>query len=211
MKSGGGVPFASVYGTYTATSGACQLSTTAVGYTISDWGYCDNSTGIAQTALIKQAMLTYGPISVCIAADGPFENYSGGVFKDDGYSQVNHQVIVVGWDDSKGAWKLRNSWGTSWGDPSMPGYGWIAYGANQVGTEAMWAMAGTPIILQPSKPPKPPKPTPTRRMAELLATLPDLVDAYNSGDPTKQATVLSTLDKIEGNINGAKKSLGLAK
>src|SRR5208337_1778445 len=57
VKSGGGVPFASVYGTYTATSGACQLSTTAVGYTISDWGYCDNSTGISQTALIKQAML----------------------------------------------------------------------------------------------------------------------------------------------------------
>jgi len=48
-------------------------------------------------------------------------------------------------------------------------------------------------------------------MAELLATLPDLVDAYNSGDPAKQATVLATLDKIEGNINGAKKSLGLVK
>ena len=38
----------------------------------------------------------------------------------------NHAIVLTGWDDSKGAWRLRNSWGTSWGSS---GYMWIKYGS----------------------------------------------------------------------------------
>lgn len=35
-----------------------------------------------------------------------------------------HAVVLVGYDDSKNAFKVRNSWGKEWGDN---GYFWIAY------------------------------------------------------------------------------------
>jgi len=35
-----------------------------------------------------------------------------------------HAVLVVGYDDSKSAWLVRNSWGTSWG---IEGYFWMPY------------------------------------------------------------------------------------
>jgi hypothetical protein len=61
--------------------------------------------------------------------------------------QINHDVALVGWDDAKGAWLLRNSWG-DWCDG---GYCWIAYGANCVGTEPVFA-----TVPSPEPPPAPP-------------------------------------------------------
>lgn len=37
----------------------------------------------------------------------------------------NHAMLIVGYDDARGAWRVRNSWGTAWGDS---GYFWMAYG-----------------------------------------------------------------------------------
>ena len=35
-----------------------------------------------------------------------------------------HALLVVGYDDTRGAFKVFNSWGTGWGDQ---GYGWVSY------------------------------------------------------------------------------------
>lgn len=43
-----------------------------------------------------------------------------------------------GMDDSKQAWKIKNSWGTAWGES---GYMWIAYNSNSVGYGASWVQA----------------------------------------------------------------------
>jgi C1A family cysteine protease len=43
-----------------------------------------------------------------------WSRYSGGVFSNCGTS-LNHAVLGVGFD-STGNWKIRNSWGTSWGE-----------------------------------------------------------------------------------------------
>ncbi|MDE5421167.1 C1 family peptidase [Ancylomarina sp. DW003] len=40
------------------------------------------------------------------------------------YSYGGHCYCVVGYDDSKKAFKVYNSWGTSWG---TDGYGWVSY------------------------------------------------------------------------------------
>jgi C1A family cysteine protease len=107
-------------------------------YKITDWGFADgaSSQGVPPEAAIKSVIMSYGAVGAGIAADDAFENIQGAtVFKGSGATQIDHDIILIGWDDSKGAWLLRNSWGTEWADQ---GYCWIAYGANCVGTEAVW-------------------------------------------------------------------------
>jgi hypothetical protein len=58
---------------------------------------------------------------------------------------INHGVLLVGWDDYQGAWLIKNSWGTGWGDTcgygSERGYGWIKYNAENIGAGAAWVRA----------------------------------------------------------------------
>lgn len=57
-----------------------------------------------------------------------------------------HVVDVVGYDDSRRAWLIRNSWGGdpqtgyNWGDH---GYGWIGYGEIGIDTNVMYGLRGT--------------------------------------------------------------------
>ena len=51
---------------------------------------------------------------------------------------INHGVTLIGWDDTKGAWLVKNSWGTGWGES---GYIWISYNCNNVGYAAAWVQA----------------------------------------------------------------------
>ncbi len=118
---------------------ACAWSPSMRMFKIGDWGFAESSPSIqsiASPASIKAAIMNYGAVGSGIAADDEFEGIQRGtVFQDTGYNQIDHDIILVGWDDSKGAWILRNSWGIDWADQ---GYCWIAYGANGVGTEAVW-------------------------------------------------------------------------
>jgi len=87
---------------------------------------------------VKEAMMNHGPVSVALcvnrtfatwATDAVFEREHGcGVLEP-----ANHGVVLVGWDDSRGkqgAWRLKNSWSTQWGDD---GYIWISYGISFTG------------------------------------------------------------------------------
>lgn len=38
-----------------------------------------------------------------------------------------HACCLVGYSDTQKAFKVRNSWGTSWGIPTAPGYFWMDY------------------------------------------------------------------------------------
>jgi len=44
-------------------------------------------------------------------------------------------VIIIGWDDIKGAWLVKNSWGTNWG---KDGYCWIKYNVSDIGSFGIW-------------------------------------------------------------------------
>jgi inhibitor of cysteine peptidase len=90
---------------------------------------------------IKQAVYDYGPIYVAIDAGTNFSNAKAGsvLMKSDGTS-LNHAVTCVGWDDAKGAWLIKNSWGSSYCDK---GYVWIGYGVSGVGgSSARWDYKG---------------------------------------------------------------------
>jgi hypothetical protein len=58
--------------------------------------------------------------------DGAFQNLRGSdIYQSpDGVSPGAHAMVVVGYDDSRGAFKLINSWGVEWGEN---GFGWVAY------------------------------------------------------------------------------------
>merc|ERR1712196_489568 len=96
---------------YTATWGSCKSSyTTAIprgGVT----GY--KSVGQSTNSL-KSAIQT-GPVSVAIEADQmAFQLYSGGILSSGCGTNLDHGVLAVGYGE--GYFKVKNSWGSSWGE-----------------------------------------------------------------------------------------------
>jgi len=77
---------------------------------------------------IKTALMT-APIAVSFQVFNDFYYYSGGCYSN-GYptDEINHAILVVGWDDNmcngEGAWRCKNSWGSWWGEN---GFFWIKY------------------------------------------------------------------------------------
>lgn len=54
------------------------------------------------------------PVAVYIDAS-TLQFYSGGIMDNCG-QELNHAVLIVGYDDQQGYWLLKNNWGTSWGE-----------------------------------------------------------------------------------------------
>ncbi len=113
-----------------------------VKYKIAAWGYVKRDGGIPGQKEMKEALCKYGPVAAAMKVTPVFQAYKSGVFDEHcdidpgrGERDVNHAVTIVGWDDSKKAWHVKNSWGTQWGDD---GYVWIEYGSNNIGYGAAW-------------------------------------------------------------------------
>ncbi len=122
---------------YTATNAACACPYPHA-YGIDDWAFIGPEEGIVDTDAIKQAIMTYGPVSAAVYVGAAFQGYNGGVFGFSEDLEVNHAVVLVGWDDARGtngAWILRNSWGPNWG---VGGYMYIEYGCSNVGFGACY-------------------------------------------------------------------------
>ncbi len=66
---------------------------------------------------IKQALIDYGPLTVCIHVWEDFIKYRSGVYEHTWGKRVGgHLVALVGYDDYKRCWIFKNSWGNAWGD-----------------------------------------------------------------------------------------------
>lgn len=91
------------------------------------------------------------------AADDAFPVYVDGVFDGDCGTAWNHDLLIVGYGTDNGLpyWKLKNSWGNSWGEG---GYMRLRRGTNKCGI----AQSVTyPVFGDPSPPPSPsPSPQP---------------------------------------------------
>ena len=84
---------------------------------------------------LKTALIEHGPLVAPIFYDNCLGSYKSGVFNEKNAGMVNHVVLLVGWDDEKQAWLVKNSWGEEWGEK---GFGWIRYGSNNIGVFAAW-------------------------------------------------------------------------
>jgi C1A family cysteine protease len=154
---------------YTATNSTCG-GPYSHPYKLSSWAYVASQSAVPSVEAIKQAIYTYGPISAAVYVGPKFQAYTGGIFNSNETGQVNHAIVLVGWNDDLGTdngyWILRNSWGTSWGEA---GYMRIRYGKSQVGYAANFVeyAGGTPNST--------PTPTPVP-----VVTKPDLTGAFTS-------------------------------
>jgi C1A family cysteine protease len=83
---------------------------------------------------IKNALM-YGPLSTTFTVYDDFFGYSSGCYEHENVSEINHAVVIVGWDDEmcegQGAWIVKNSWGQGWG---LNGYFYIKYNSAAIGS-----------------------------------------------------------------------------
>jgi hypothetical protein len=97
---------------YTARDGTCRDVPTVS--TIS--GY--KSVGQGSESQLLSALQSQ-PISIAIEADqSSFQMYKSGIFKGPCGQQLDHGVLLVGAGSDGGVnyWRVKNSWGSSWGD-----------------------------------------------------------------------------------------------
>jgi len=93
---------------------------------------------------------TVGPLSACFTCYYDFEAYgpNSGVYTANPSTGVagGHCIVIVGYDDSKQAWLVRNSWGTGWG---MAGYCWFGYGQAGIDNNAKFGVPGANVNPDP--------------------------------------------------------------
>jgi len=130
VKANGGLCSETEY-PYTATDGICKASTCGTKY--------DPITGYTaptsddETALLDAAAT--GCVSVGVEADQyAFQYYSSGILTGTCGTSIDHGVLVVGYgvSGSQDYWKVKNSWGTDWGEA---GYIYICRDCNKNGAE----------------------------------------------------------------------------
>ncbi|OQX83551.1 hypothetical protein B6D60_10325, partial [candidate division KSB1 bacterium 4484_87] len=116
---------------YTATNGNCSDKCNNPNYLakITDYTPAQGLWGEPANVNDIKAQLQNGPLVVAmlVPEDGTFDSYNGGVYNYNGGSiswNNGHAVLVVGYDDNGQYFKVKNSWGTSWGES---GYFRIAY------------------------------------------------------------------------------------
>jgi len=130
---------------YTAATGTCESSSCTVSVSVGTVsGYYDvsaNSEEDLKSALAQQ------PVSVAIEADQDvFQYYTDGVITSSSCgTSLDHGVLAVGYgtDGDTDYWKVKNSWGSSWGES---GYVRIERGAGGAGICGILSDASYPVI-----------------------------------------------------------------
>jgi C1A family cysteine protease len=95
-----------------------------------------------------QQAVAIGPVSIAVEADATvFQFYSSGVMDSTTCgTNLDHAILITGWGETDGKqyWKVKNSWGVSWGSD-----GYILLGRNSKDKSGVCGLAmepGYPVI-----------------------------------------------------------------
>jgi hypothetical protein len=153
LCSEGDYPYSSGGG----TAGTCKTSCSPV---VTVTGFTDVPPKDEKALLLAVAKQ---PVSVAIEADkSAFQLYNSGVLDSTSCgTQLDHGVLIVGYgtDGGKDYWKVKNSWGATWGES---GYLRMVRDKNMCGIAQQpsypEAKAAGPSPPSPPAPPSPPSP-----------------------------------------------------
>ncbi len=122
---------------YQGINTSCSKKNADMPYKVRKQGYVSYKPSSVKE--IKEAICKYGPVYSSLKVTNLFQAYGGGVYDEKvpvtGPMDTNHAIVIVGWDDSKGAWLVRNSWSEQWGED---GYVWVQYGCANIGNMVAW-------------------------------------------------------------------------
>lgn len=100
---------------------------------VTDWHILSGEE-VPHRNVIKNAIIEYGPVYTTVDKGCLPTDYSGlYVIRKQRDSWFGHAVLIVGWDDSKYCWIIKNSWGEGWGNE---GYGYVHYNTGKIGAYA---------------------------------------------------------------------------
>jgi C1A family cysteine protease len=127
---------------YTQSNGVCAPKDHP--YVLSGWHYanaaCGDTPASCEFAMptveeIKWAIYNYGAVTAGVRVGTNWYAYTGGIQTASDSGATNHQIVIVGWNDSGGYWIVRNQWGASDGEA---GYRRMAYGISRLGEGASY-------------------------------------------------------------------------
>jgi len=104
---------------YTAKTGTCSSSKKSSASGVKKGKISTYNDVTSDSCSQLMAAVAKGPVSVAIEADqSTFQHYSSGILSSSCGTNLDHGVLVVGYGEDSGNayWKVKNSWGTTWGD-----------------------------------------------------------------------------------------------
>jgi C1A family cysteine protease len=160
-----GLPLESCY-PYTATDGSCGPCAKWQDQAVkaSEWIWVTDDVPDAQ--LIKEALVTYGPLTTCMDVYDDFFYYSGGVYKySSGGLAGGHLVCIIGYNDPLECFIVKNSWGDDWGES-----GFFRIGYSELKSKVLFGQYSIALSGGSTPPPPPPPPPPPSNTHTILAS-----------------------------------------
>jgi len=97
---------------YKGRNGNCKSSSCTAGIPA---GGIKGVTHVSKSASALKSAVQQQPISIGVDASA-WQSYSSGILTKRCGRSLDHSVLLVGYDESGSFWKVKNSWGKSWGE-----------------------------------------------------------------------------------------------
>ncbi|RLF56979.1 MAG: hypothetical protein DRN27_08675 [Thermoplasmata archaeon] len=101
---------------------------------ITEWGWVENN-----VEDIKQALVEYGPLTICMLTRNDFFSYRSGIYTPRGQVQSGHVITITGYNDITRCWEIKNTGGEDWGED---GYIRVSYDADTPEHPFFWPFYG---------------------------------------------------------------------